>query len=162
MKQWIRKWLLGGLEDTFSRQVSELHAAIASSRELTRSAKVQSQIDISSLEKRFIESVARLHGVQSESQEAINRLLAWHQIARTPLWEAAENAVAQVWNNKALQDAATTESEISFCPRCGQVPDGDRRMEEARELVIAKGIIARRSDLDFAINAHFWMKKNAL
>lgn len=100
--------------------------------------------------------------MRDELRKANNALFAWQAITKSPLWDAAGKAVSQVSVNRPLQEAASAESVISFCPRCGQTPDGDRRQEEARELVMATGLNPKRSDLDFAIAAHFWMRKNAI
>jgi len=71
----------------------------------------------------------------------------------SPLWRAADKAVLQVMQHYELQKACKNEERVSFCPRCGQMPDGDRRMEEAREFLHAawKGDLPKRSELDFAL-----------
>jgi len=50
---------------------------------------------------------------------------------------------------------------VTFCPRCGQIPDGDRRMEEARERFFArwKGAAPKRSELDFALAWAYFRRK---
>lgn len=88
--------------------------------------------------------------------------LAWQRVNKPELWAAAKRAVDQVAGMRDLNEAAKREPMISFCPRCGQTPDGDRRLEEARELVMNSGIQAPRADVDFAILAHYWLRKNAL
>jgi len=79
----------------------------------------------------------------------------------TPLWRAANGAVVQVMLNHELQKACKNEERTSFCPRCGQMPDGDRRVEEARELFLAawKGTSPRRSELDFALAWAYFRRK---
>jgi len=79
----------------------------------------------------------------------------------TPLWRVADRAVAQVMQNHELQKACKNEEQISFCPRCGQMPDGDRRVEEAREFFLAtwKGTRPRRSELDFALAWAYFRRK---
>lgn len=71
----------------------------------------------------------------------------------TPIWRAADQAVLQVVQDHALHHASRHEERTSFCPRCGQIPDGDRRTEEAREIFLTnwKGTPVRRSELDFAL-----------
>ena len=90
----------------------------------------------------------------------IARVVAWIRFAfkfarmlGTPLWRAADAAVQEVVRDHALHHASRREERTSFCPRCGQIPDGDRRMEEAREIFLAswKGMPVRRSELDFAL-----------
>lgn len=75
-------------------------------------------------------------------------------------WVAANSAVKAVMSDRRLFSAAQTEPHISFCPRCGQIPDGDRRMEEAREIAISilKKDVKRR-DLDLALAFHYWFER---
>ncbi len=79
----------------------------------------------------------------------------------TPVWRAADRAVLQVMQNHELQNACKNEEWTSFCPRCGQMPDGDRRMEEARELFLAawKGTPPKRSELDFGLAWAYFRRK---
>lgn len=79
----------------------------------------------------------------------------------TPLWRAADRAVMQVMQHHELQKACKNEERITYCPRCGQMPDGDRRMEEARETFLADwgGAIPRRSELDFALAWAYFRRK---
>lgn len=79
----------------------------------------------------------------------------------TPVWRAADSAVLQVLQSEHLQRAAKMSETTSFCPRCGQLPDGDRRMEEARELFASKwrGTLPKRSELDFAIAWAYFRRK---
>lgn len=82
------------------------------------------------------------------------------RLRKEPLWGAAERAVNRVAEYRLLQEAAVKEPMISFCPRCGQLPDGDRRMEEARTMVVAElGFAPPRSDLDFALAWHYWKRR---
>ncbi len=90
----------------------------------------------------------------------IARVVAWIRFAfkfarmlGTPMWRAADEAARHVAESHALRHASGHEERTSFCPRCGQIPDGDRRMEEARELFLEKwkGAPVRRSELDFAL-----------
>jgi hypothetical protein len=71
----------------------------------------------------------------------------------SPLWRAADGAVMRVMLHHELHKACKNEEMVSFCPRCGQMPDGDRRMEEAREhfLEVWNGDAPKRSELDFAL-----------
>src|SRR5262252_145692 len=71
----------------------------------------------------------------------------------TPLWREADRAVLQVMQHHELQKVSRNEERVTFCPRCGQMPDGDRRMEEAREIFLAgwQGAIPKRSEVDFAL-----------
>jgi hypothetical protein len=79
----------------------------------------------------------------------------------TPMWRAADGAVLQVMQHHELQKASGNEEQVSFCPRCGQLPDGDRRMEEAREFFHAswKGDVPKRSELDFALAWAYFRRK---
>lgn len=81
----------------------------------------------------------------------------WH-LRDSLVWTTAEQAVKAVMNDRALNAAAQAEAHISFCPRCGQRPDGDRRMEEAREMVMTalNGLEVNRRDVDFALAFHYW------
>jgi hypothetical protein len=75
-------------------------------------------------------------------------------------WVAANSAVKAVMADRNLTNAAQGEPYTSFCPRCGQIPDGDRRMEEAREIalsVLKKDV--KRRDLDLALAFHYWFER---
>lgn len=75
-------------------------------------------------------------------------------------WVAANSAVKAVMADRHLMNAAQGEPYTSFCPRCGQIPDGDRRMEEAREIALSilKKDVKRR-DLDLALTFHYWFER---
>jgi len=79
----------------------------------------------------------------------------------TPLWRAADGAVVRVMQHHELQKACKNEERTTFCPRCGQMPDGDRRMEEARENFLAAwhGTSPKRSELDFALSWAYFRRK---
>ena len=79
----------------------------------------------------------------------------------TPLWRAADCAVLRVMQHHELQKVSRNEERVTFCPRCGQMPDGDRRMEEAREIFLTdwRGAIPRRSELDFALAWAYFCRK---
>lgn len=79
----------------------------------------------------------------------------------TPLWRAADRAVLRVMLHHELQKVSKNEEQITFCPRCGQMPDGDRRIEEAREFFLAdwRGAIPKRSELDFALAWAYFRRK---
>jgi hypothetical protein len=79
----------------------------------------------------------------------------------TRLWRVADGAVVQVMQRHELHKACKNEELTSFCPRCGQMPDGDRRMEEARENFLAKwrGETPKRSELDFALAWAYFRRK---
>ena len=79
----------------------------------------------------------------------------------TPLWRVADRAAVQVMQHHELHKACKNEERTSFCPRCGQMPDGDRRMEEARENFIAmwQGDPPKRSELDFALAWAYFRRK---
>jgi hypothetical protein len=79
----------------------------------------------------------------------------------TALWRAADRAVLEVMQDHELHKACKNEELTSFCLRCGQLPDGDRRLEEARELFLAawKGTPPRRSELDFALAWAYFRRK---
>jgi hypothetical protein len=87
----------------------------------------------------------------------------WHRLwtlIKSPVWTAAWRAVAHTEFNDAIQAAAEREDMITYCPRCGLRPQGDRRMDEAREMatteLVTQGILPRRSDLDYALAWHAW------
>ena len=79
----------------------------------------------------------------------------------TPLWRMADRVAVQVMQHHELHKACKNEETTSFCPRCGQMPDGDRRMEEAREFFLAlwKGAPPKRSELDFALAWAYFRRK---
>ena len=83
------------------------------------------------------------------------------QMRETHMWEKAARAVDEVMRHDALQQAAVEQDCVTFCPRCGQVPDGDRRMEEARERFMAgwQGAALKRSELDFALAWAYFRRK---
>jgi hypothetical protein len=87
--------------------------------------------------------------------------LKFYRLLDTPIWRVADRAVLQVMQHQQLQQAARIEETISFCPRCGQHPEGDRRMEEAREAFFAewKGSAPKRSELDFALAWAYFRRK---
>jgi hypothetical protein len=98
----------------------------------------------------------------------IARWVAWFRfvfkllrLLDTPLWRVADCAVMLVMQHHELHKACKNEERTSFCPRCGQMPDGDRRMEEAREnfLVMWKGHTPKRSELDFALTWAYFRRK---
>jgi hypothetical protein len=77
------------------------------------------------------------------------------------LWEAAERAVTEVEKDDTLQQAASLEARTSFCPRCGQRGQNDRRFEEAREIVYREihPATVRSIDVDLALTYAYWRKK---
>jgi len=83
------------------------------------------------------------------------------RMRQTHVWEKAARAVEEVLRHDVLQHAATAQDCVTFCPRCGQIPDGDRRMEEARERFFArwKGAAPKRSELDFALAWAYFRRK---
>lgn len=95
--------------------------------------------------------------------------IAWFRFAfkllylpATPLWRAAGHAAAAVMECGEAQRAARFEERTSFCPRCGQLPDGDRRMDEAREVFAAiwgTRKPPKRSELDFALACAYFRRK---
>ena len=93
----------------------------------------------------------------------------WFYVLRKLWWfrhskvsAAATTAVASVLTQKNLIQAAEHEEAPKFCPMCGQIPDGDRRMDHARAIAmeILKGENVKRSDLDLAISFEYWRKKH--
>jgi hypothetical protein len=98
----------------------------------------------------------------------IARLINWLRFAfkflrllDTSVWRGADRAVLQVLQHHELQQAAKIEETTSFCPRCGQHPEGDRRMDEAREAFFAawQGGPLKRSELDFALAWAYFRRK---
>ena len=83
------------------------------------------------------------------------------RMRQTHVWEKAARAVEEVLRHDGLQQAAAAQDCVTFCPRCGQIPDGDRRMEEARERFFAgwKGEPPKRSELDFALAWEYFRRK---
>ena len=83
------------------------------------------------------------------------------RMRQTHVWEKAALAVEEVLGHDGLQQAAAQQDCVTFCPRCGQIPDGDRRMEEARERFLAswKGAAPKRSELDFALAWEYFRRK---
>jgi len=166
IQERLRKWLLDGLKN-------ELVGSILAQR-------INLGMQIQEAEKRLrTVFVAELSGIETQVdiqnqlygglgkqldglESTTDQLIAWQRISKTELWTAAKQAVDQIAGMRELNDAAQNEEMTSFCPRCGQTPDGDRRLEEARELLMKTGIQAARSDVDFVILAHYWLKKNAL
>ena len=88
-------------------------------------------------------------------------LRAWtlFRFVRRPLYQTAKAAVQSTSANRVLNEAALSESEVSFCPRCGQRPQDDRRKEEARLLVYATHPNAKRADVDFSLSLAYWLRK---
>ena len=84
----------------------------------------------------------------------------WH-LNRTGIWKAAESAVGAVMKQADLSYAAELEPETRFCPMCGQIPDGDRRMDHARKIVceILGDKPFRRHEIDAAIGLHYLLRK---
>lgn len=90
----------------------------------------------------------------------MSTLLKIWRLYKSPLWSIARKAVNSIIENTPIQNASDIESAIAYCPRCGQVPTDDRRMEEARELCISKlGYIPKRHELDFILNWHYFRSK---
>jgi hypothetical protein len=85
------------------------------------------------------------------------------ELASTDLWEESRKAVYVILADKSLTIAAKDAPYVSYCARCGQLPAGDRRFEEARELVVdALKEQPSRVDLDLALQWHYWRyKRNA-
>jgi hypothetical protein len=79
----------------------------------------------------------------------------------TPLWRVADSAVVHGMQHHELYKACKNAERTSFCPRCGQMPDGARRMEEARENFLAmwNGAAPKRSELDFALAWSYFRRK---
>jgi hypothetical protein len=77
------------------------------------------------------------------------------------VWRAAKEAVQAVSADIPLNSVSGREERTVFCPRCGQLPDGDRRMDEARIKVLSllDGASAKRSEIDAAISLNYWMVK---
>ena len=56
---------------------------------------------------------------------------------RSDVYHAAKKAVLAVKRDHHLQRASVDEPNVSYCPRCGQTPKNDRRLETARELALS-------------------------
>lgn len=78
-------------------------------------------------------------------------------------WLSASWAVLTVIRDKKLNNQSDIESKVSFCPRCGQCPQDDRRLEEARELAIfrlnQKKEPFKLRDLNLSLEWHLWRRK---
>jgi len=77
------------------------------------------------------------------------------------IWDAAGHAVSSIMAQNDLAYAAEKEPRTRFCPMCGQIPDGDRRMDHARKIVceILAGKTLRRNEIDAAISLHYLLRK---
>lgn len=81
----------------------------------------------------------------------------------TPVWRTAGHAAAAVMECGDAQRAARFEERTTYCPRCGQIPDGDRRMDEAREVFQAiwgTRPPPKRSEVDFALAWAYFRRKS--
>jgi hypothetical protein len=78
------------------------------------------------------------------------------------VWQAAGASVESVMAQKELSYAAEIEPQTRFCPMCGQIPDGDRRMDHARKLTIESlgDKPFRRHEIDAAISLHYLLRKS--
>jgi hypothetical protein len=87
----------------------------------------------------------------------------YKRIIKSPVWNAARISVNNVMAHTMLNEVSKTDPLLRFCPRCGQIPQGDRRMQDAREQVfkILGEIEVKLSDVDFAMMWHLWRNKNA-
>lgn len=89
--------------------------------------------------------------------------IAWRLwgLRREETWRAACQAVNTVQAQLDLRNAAQLEENARFCPMCGQIPDGDRRMDHARStaLEILRNKKVRRSELDAAISLYYFVTK---
>lgn len=106
-------------------------------------------------------STSRLAHWEAACKEWFRVAFKFARLLDTPLWRAADRAVLQVMAHHELQKACGNEERTTFCPRCGQMPDGDRRMEEAREIFLAewRDAIPGRSELDFALAWAYFRRK---
>lgn len=75
------------------------------------------------------------------------------------MWAEASRAVSHIMSHKPLNEVAQNEERTAFCPRCGQLTDGDRRMDEAREILNSWTYGFKRSEVDFALAFHYFTKK---
>ena len=87
-------------------------------------------------------------------------------LIKNPVWTASRKSVNVVNSYTLLNEVSQSEPHIPFCPRCGQIPSGDRRMQEAREFTVDilrrsnPQFVPKLSDMDFAIMWHLWRTKN--
>ncbi len=84
-----------------------------------------------------------------------------YRLRNSATWVAAAHAVDSVMSQKELTYAAQREPQAIFCPMCGQVPDGDRRMDHARKIAmeILRGKPVRRHELDASIALCYFARK---
>jgi len=65
--------------------------------------------------------------------DSFRLFLKIYRLMDSGLWILASKATAKVREDRLLNAVAVTEDRLVFCSRCGQIPDGDRRMDEARQ-----------------------------
>jgi hypothetical protein len=100
----------------------------------------------------FIWHINRLERLHTAPSFAAKFLFhQWH-FCHSELFQIARQSVEEISSNVHLREAAGREERTRFCPRCGQIPDGDRRMDEARERFLQdwKGSSPKRSE-DFGL-----------
>ena len=87
--------------------------------------------------------------------------LAIYRMMDSGIWIIANKAVKAVREDRQLNLVALTEDRLVFCTRCGQIPDGDRRMDEAREKVmnLLNGESHTRSQIDAALALNYLLVK---
>lgn len=81
---------------------------------------------------------------------------------QTKLGWAAGQAVSTVMAQREINYAAQLEPEVSYCFACGQVPDGDRRMDHARRIaleILAPRVQPKRYELDAALAIEYLVRK---
>jgi hypothetical protein len=98
----------------------------------------------------------------SESGSVLDQVAAIAALENSALGRAAKQAVQQIEASPELQRAAVVEPRVSCCPRCGQIPTGDRRLEEAREcaLELLGEQPGKISELNFALEYFHFINKN--
>lgn len=94
-------------------------------------------------------------------EEFFQFIWRFQELRNAAFWRTAKSAVESVKDHRLLNEVSVVTERTPFCPRCGQVPDGDRRMDEARELAAAKlwKVPVKRSELDFALSYWYLVKK---
>jgi hypothetical protein len=77
-------------------------------------------------------------------------LCAW-RIIRSPAFGLVMRNIVRVEADGALQKFAAREGKISYCPRCGQIPQRDLRHEEVFEAATSAGYSGPAHVLNAAI-----------
>ena len=82
------------------------------------------------------------------------------RLTLTKVGKAAKQAVMEINAAAHLRQAAKMEPMVSYCRVCGQLPTGNRLMEEARERAIEiLGETPKMSELNFALEYFHYISR---